>query len=440
MGIHDRKQRTVVNPTDPLGEQDIQGPSGQHSNTPFRRNRSANVVETMKSVSAQSSPSSSYLRKTLSPKGQSAQSAPSAGSTGFAKYLDSTKEFDIHEGEVDYATAIGAALGAMPTAPGLMNRRSLPIGRSISKKEGQVQSDDEFDKEVKRDVRARSLSSTETAHQGGDAADGIQLTSVSHLPPLTSSPARKRSPKRRSRDEKDMAEGDLTVVEATGSPSGGEDEEDDDYDYSVDEDDIDVDVDLAALGIKDELEVETEDEDHFDDGDSDVDTSAAPSEAAAPQIDNVSSDEGNTPHTRRECEDEGEGLKGIEGSQLAPMLRVTAGGLVGLASSLPKRAKSIVANSAHSVTTNSPGKPMGRSASGRNSCASVLEGGVSGRDSVVTFGPGASQNHPWTLRKDTGINSRRQDGSRGDEIYYIGVIDILQQYNMRKRAETFIKV
>jgi hypothetical protein len=25
---------------------------------------------------------------------------------------------------------------------------------------------------------------------------------------------------------------------------------------------------------------------------------------------------------------------------------------------------------------------------------------------VITFGPGASESHPWTLRKDTGVNSR----------------------------------
>lgn len=30
--------------------------------------------------------------------------------------------------------------------------------------------------------------------------------------------------------------------------------------------------------------------------------------------------------------------------------------------------------------------------------------------------------------------------SRGDEIYYVGIIDILQQYNLHKRGETFIKV
>ena len=45
---------------------------------------------------------------------------------------------------------------------------------------------------------------------------------------------------------------------------------------------------------------------------------------------------------------------------------------------------------------------------------------------------------PWTGRSDGGINSRTHHG-RGDEIYYIGIIDILQQYNIRKRSETFFK-
>lgn len=39
-----------------------------------------------------------------------------------------------------------------------------------------------------------------------------------------------------------------------------------------------------------------------------------------------------------------------------------------------------------------------------------------------------------------GINSRNPDGSRGSEIYYMGVIDILQRYNINKRAETLFKV
>lgn len=59
--------------------------------------------------------------------------------------------------------------------------------------------------------------------------------------------------------------------------------------------------------------------------------------------------------------------------------------------------------------------------------------------SRMTFGPGSSRHHPWTGRHDGGINSRLGDGKRGDQIYYIGVIDILQQYNASKRFETVFK-
>lgn len=44
---------------------------------------------------------------------------------------------------------------------------------------------------------------------------------------------------------------------------------------------------------------------------------------------------------------------------------------------------------------------------------------------------------------DGGINSRLPGASgtphRGDEIYYVGIIDILQVYNMSKRMETIFK-
>lgn len=58
--------------------------------------------------------------------------------------------------------------------------------------------------------------------------------------------------------------------------------------------------------------------------------------------------------------------------------------------------------------------------------------------STLCYGPGNTRKHPWTTRKDTGINSCSSLG-RGDEIYYCGVIDILQQYNLTKRAENFFK-
>lgn len=44
-----------------------------------------------------------------------------------------------------------------------------------------------------------------------------------------------------------------------------------------------------------------------------------------------------------------------------------------------------------------------------------------------------------THRRDHGVQSRLVDGSKGSEVYFVGVIDILQQYNALKRAETFFK-
>ena len=59
---------------------------------------------------------------------------------------------------------------------------------------------------------------------------------------------------------------------------------------------------------------------------------------------------------------------------------------------------------------------------------------------VYAYGPGLARRHPWTSRRDEGINARMPDGTRGDEIYFLGVIDILQQYNANKRMETIFKV
>lgn len=44
-------------------------------------------------------------------------------------------------------------------------------------------------------------------------------------------------------------------------------------------------------------------------------------------------------------------------------------------------------------------------------------------------------------REDGGTNSRSPDGKiRESEIYFAGVIDILQQYNNVKKVENFFKV
>lgn len=52
---------------------------------------------------------------------------------------------------------------------------------------------------------------------------------------------------------------------------------------------------------------------------------------------------------------------------------------------------------------------------------------------------GSALKHPWTARIDEGINSRDKGGKRGDDIYFVGIIDILQEYNINKRVETIFK-
>lgn len=62
------------------------------------------------------------------------------------------------------------------------------------------------------------------------------------------------------------------------------------------------------------------------------------------------------------------------------------------------------------------------------------EHGTSHSTEQLAFG-----HHPWTARADGGINSHLADGRRGNEIYYCGVIDILQKYNFRKQSESILK-
>ena len=58
----------------------------------------------------------------------------------------------------------------------------------------------------------------------------------------------------------------------------------------------------------------------------------------------------------------------------------------------------------------------------------------------IVYGNGITTRRPWTSRKDMGINSRDPHHSRGNEIYFVGIIDILQEYNTGKRMETMLKV
>lgn len=51
----------------------------------------------------------------------------------------------------------------------------------------------------------------------------------------------------------------------------------------------------------------------------------------------------------------------------------------------------------------------------------------------------ATNERRLTHRRDHGVQSRLADGSKGNEVYFVGIIDILQQYNSFKRAETFFK-
>merc|ERR1712146_39791 len=44
-----------------------------------------------------------------------------------------------------------------------------------------------------------------------------------------------------------------------------------------------------------------------------------------------------------------------------------------------------------------------------------------------------------THRADNGISSRDEDGEKLDEIYYVGIIDILQQFTIKKGLENFFK-
>ena len=432
VGIHNRKQRVSLNPTDAAAEQEIPGPSGQHSNTPFRRNRSVNGLGFSKPVSPSSSPAYPGMRKGVtSPPVREASSSSQRILDGL-----NLKSLDPTDGDYDHHCDIDTQGSGLQS----VSKSDIKIGQS----DGVGQSDDSYEESMafKRAVRKSSRAkSTSSACSGTDTAEGGGGGGV--RPPTPSK--RRGSPQRRHRDSNPLSDRVPSPEDRmSGHFSTAEDgEEDDDDDYSVDEDDVDLDLDQLGMRSKEEMDVETEEEDHYDDGDSDVETSTAVSIADIPshssaefqlQVDqSLQRDNTTTTHTRRECEDEGEGLRGIEGSQLAPMLRASIGGIISI---LPKMKGKVP-----STRSSRSAADRATASAAATACASACDAiEMSGRDSVITFGPGNSQTHPWTLRKDCGINCRMLDGSRGDEIYYVGVIDILQQYNMRKRAETFIKV
>ena len=54
--------------------------------------------------------------------------------------------------------------------------------------------------------------------------------------------------------------------------------------------------------------------------------------------------------------------------------------------------------------------------------------------------PGATQPPPWpSARSGGGIEARGPDGGPAEEVYFLGIIDILQQYDLRKMGETVLK-
>jgi len=95
------------------------------------------------------------------------------------------------------------------------------------------------------------------------------------------------------------------------------------------------------------------------------------------------------------------------------------------------------------VSATSAAKIFQRSTSGS---AGSSDGAVLKRSSdqssqsnnLVAIGSQRCSKHPWTSRRDGGINGRDADG-RTTMIYYTGIIDILQQYSASKRVENVVK-
>ena len=149
---------------------------------------------------------------------------------------------------------------------------------------------------------------------------------------------------------------------------------------------------------------------------------------------------------RSESEDKGKGLFGVEGGRIRSLLRTQSQRWF---PSLYDKGSSTSTSTSSSRTREEKEREKeaekDRIGSGGKAAKDDLRKNKIGvvaadEDEAVAFGPGAAKVHPWTTRNDNGINSRLPDGTRGPEIYYVGIIDILQRYNLRKQTETIVKV
>ena len=240
--------------------------------------------------------------------------------------------------------------------------------------------------------------------------------------------------------------------------------------------------DSADEGEEDEEEGMDEDDDALDEGDSDDDTPFAGGGASP-----LSSNSGSNRTTNNSLPGSGSSSKpspvvpsnlGVGlGLSVHPALTERRDGLGLQGPEGSKRLAKILR----------PAGPHGPLALGLGLGLGLGTEQTKGEPSALTYGPGQAVVRPWTARYDGGINSRvakwsphalgsapdqaqgleqtleqeqEQDRDRdtvcvpaagggaglgagqvrGQEIYYMGVIDILQQYNLHKRGENLIKV
>lgn len=162
-----------------------------------------------------------------------------------------------------------------------------------------------------------------------------------------------------------------------------------------------------------------------------------------------SSESGKKKSGKRRSNGDGKGAMGAEGSDVSRLFRSDRVLLDSIAKS---RSKQESLNENRLSTTDREGTSLSsdRSPSVEELKSSRSFNYLSSMESEIhspsviyamdTFGPGNCNHLPWTSRADHGINSREEPNTRGNEIYYCGVIDILQEYNISKRTENFFKV